>query len=77
MSLAYESSTRNARKYTIRWRMISLIFILYTINCIDRISLSLAMPDVTKEFNLSPEVQGIILSSFFGHIVHFSYQVVI
>ncbi|WP_052752426.1 MFS transporter [Tatumella morbirosei] len=45
--------------------MISLIFILYTINCIDRISLSLAMPDVTKEFNLSPEVQGIILSSFF------------
>ncbi|ARU93973.1 MFS transporter [Tatumella citrea] len=65
MSLAYESSTRNARKYTIRWRMISLIFILYTINCIDRISLSLAMPDVTKEFNLSPEVQGIILSSFF------------
>ena len=48
MSLAYESSAGKALKYTIRWRMILLIFILYTINCIDRISLSLAMPDVTK-----------------------------
>ncbi len=65
MSLAYETGSKKTLKFTVRWRIISLIFILYTINCIDRISLSLAMPDITKEFNLSPEVQGIILSSFF------------
>ncbi len=65
MSLAYESNPNKSLRFTVRWRIISLIFILYTINCIDRISLSLAMPDITREFNLSPEIQGVILSSFF------------
>ena len=34
-------------------------------NLVDRISLSIAMPTIAKEFALSPAMQGLILSSFF------------
>lgn len=49
----------------VRWFVFGIIFLLVVINLIDRISLSIAMPTIAKEFNLSPETQGIILSSFF------------
>ncbi|WP_439259069.1 MFS transporter [Lonepinella sp. BR2930] len=49
----------------IRWFVFGIIFLLGVVNLIDRISLSIAMPTIAKEFDLSPELQGVILSSFF------------
>jgi len=49
----------------IRWRVVALLFALYTINCIDRIALSVGLPVIGKEFDLSPSLQGLILSAFF------------
>lgn len=50
---------------TTRWRMVLLLFVLYTINCIDRMSLSIAMPTIVHEFHLAATMQGLILSAFF------------
>ncbi|HJF74896.1 MFS transporter [Gallibacterium anatis] len=49
----------------VRWTVFGIIFLLVVVNLIDRISLSIAMPTIAKEFDLSPTMQGIILSSFF------------
>ncbi|TCP97349.1 ACS family D-galactonate transporter-like MFS transporter [Cricetibacter osteomyelitidis] len=49
----------------VRWFVFGIIFLLVVVNLIDRISLSIAMPTIAKEFDLSPTMQGIILSSFF------------
>ncbi|KAE9529367.1 MFS transporter [Testudinibacter aquarius] len=49
----------------IRWFVFCIIFLLVVVNLIDRISLSIAMPTIAKEFDLSPTMQGVILSSFF------------
>ena len=54
-----------ARPTNVRWRVVGLMFVLYTINCIDRIALSVGLPVIGKEFDLSPAMQGLILSSFF------------
>jgi ACS family D-galactonate transporter-like MFS transporter len=48
-----------------RWRIVGLLFAIYTINCIDRMSLSVGLPLISKEFSLTPTIQGLILSSFF------------
>ncbi|PJG84446.1 MFS transporter [Conservatibacter flavescens] len=49
----------------VRWVVFCIIFLLVVVNLIDRISLSIAMPTIAAEFDLSPTMQGIILSSFF------------
>lgn len=49
----------------VRWRIFGVIFVLVMMNLLDRISLSIAMPTIAKEFALSPAVQGLVLSSFF------------
>lgn len=49
----------------VRWYVFAIIFLLVVINLIDRISLSIAMPTIAQEFDLSPTTQGLILSSFF------------
>lgn len=49
----------------VRWYVFAIIFLLVVVNLIDRISLSIAMPTIAKEFDLSPTTQGLILSSFF------------
>ena len=41
------------------------MLILFSINYIDRTSLSVAMPLIGNEFGLDPAMQGLILSSFF------------
>ena len=53
------------RPSRVRWRIFAIIFALTVINLIDRVSLSIAMPVIGKEFDLSPSLQGLILSSFF------------
>jgi len=49
----------------VRWRIFAIIFALTVINLIDRVSLSIAMPTIAAEFELTPSMQGLILSSFF------------
>jgi MFS transporter, ACS family, D-galactonate transporter len=49
----------------VRWNIFFLMLFLISINYIDRASLSVAMPLISKEFDLDPAMQGLILSSFF------------
>jgi ACS family D-galactonate transporter-like MFS transporter len=49
----------------VRWRIFLLMLMLVTINYIDRASISVAMPVISKEFNIDLATQGFILSSFF------------
>lgn len=49
----------------VRWRIFAIIFLLVVINLVDRVSLSIGMPTIGREFGLSPTMQGVILSSFF------------
>src|ERR1051326_1042537 len=52
-------------KTTVRWRLFLLILAIVSINYVDRASLSVAMPAISKEFGIDAAAQGIILSSFF------------
>ena len=49
----------------VRWKIFLMMLLLISINYIDRASLSVAMPLIAKEFDLSPATQGLLLSSFF------------
>ena len=49
----------------VRWKIFVLMLFLISINYIDRASLSVAMPMISKEFDIDPAAQGLILSSFF------------
>lgn len=50
---------------TVRWRIFAIIFVLVVINLVDRVALSIAMPTIAREFELSAGMQGLILSAFF------------
>jgi len=58
-------SGQTAPASRVRWAMVILLFVFYTINCVDRAALSVAMPAIGAEFELSGTVKGLILSSFF------------
>ncbi|MEF8686822.1 UNVERIFIED_CONTAM: MFS transporter [Comamonas sp. A-3] len=49
----------------VRWKIFLMMLFLIAVNYIDRASLSVAMPMIAKEFDLSPAVQGLLISSFF------------
>jgi MFS family permease len=49
----------------VRWRIFVLMLMLIAINYIDRASISVAMPVISKEFDIGLATQGFILSSFF------------
>ena len=49
----------------VRWRIFMLMLMLIAINYVDRASISVAMPVISKEFNLDLTTQGFILSAFF------------
>ena len=57
--------TDTGKASTVRWRIFAIIFVLVVINLIDRVTLSIAMPTIAKEFALEPAFQGLILSAFF------------
>ncbi|MDR5758755.1 MFS transporter [Caballeronia sp. LZ035] len=59
------SGVQTARMTSVRWKIFLLLLLLVSINYIDRAALSVAMPAIATEFDLSPERQGLILSSFF------------
>ena len=58
-------ATDVAKPTGVRWKIFLLMLFLISINYIDRASLSVAMPLISKEFDLDPAMQGLILSSFF------------
>lgn len=53
------------RPSNVRWVIVIMLFLFYTVNCIDRAALSVALPTISAEFLLEPAVQGLILSAFF------------
>ncbi|MDQ2078602.1 MFS transporter [Xanthobacteraceae bacterium Astr-EGSB] len=57
--------TEQQRATTVRWRIFAVVFVLVVINMIDRVTLSIAMPTIAKEFSLEPALQGLMLSAFF------------
>jgi MFS transporter, ACS family, D-galactonate transporter len=59
------AATDVAKPTGVRWKIFVLMLFLISINYIDRASLSVAMPLISKEFDLDPALQGLILSSFF------------
>src|SRR6202790_5244121 len=59
------ATTDVAKATGVRWKIFLLMLFLISINYIDRASLSVAMPLTSKEFDLDPALQGLILSSFF------------
>lgn len=62
------SSVQTMRMTNVRWKIFLLLLTLVSINYIDRAALSVAMPAISQEFSLTPERQGLILSSFSGPI---------
>ena len=59
------AATDTAKPTAVRWKIFLLMLFLISINYIDRASLSVAMPLISKEFSIDPAWQGVILSSFF------------
>jgi ACS family D-galactonate transporter-like MFS transporter len=58
-------SGENAAPTKVRWKIFLMMLFLISINYVDRASLSVAMPLISKEFNIGPAVEGLLLSSFF------------
>lgn len=58
-------STESKKPTKVRWKLFVLLLILVTLNYVDRGSISVAMPLIQEEFNLSPESIGVLLSAFF------------
>ncbi|MET4639331.1 MFS transporter [Mycetocola sp. 2940] len=58
-------STIRPKRTWVRVQIFSILWILVLLNFIDRATLSVAMPFISEEFNLTPEMQGFLLGSFF------------
>jgi len=48
-----------------RWSIVSLLFAASLINYLDRATISFALPFISKDFQLTPQGKGLLLSSFF------------
>jgi len=53
------------RGHNTRWGIVVLCFFGITINYVDRANLSVALPRMSQDLHIPPEVQGFVLSSFF------------
>ena len=66
-------STNNAIKFespqeratNVRWKIFFVLFLLVVVNMVDRATISIAMPMISKELSLSGTMQGLVLSAFF------------
>ena len=63
--VAATAAVSDVKPTGVRWNIFFLMLFLISINYIDRASLSVAMPLISKEFDVDPAMQGLILSSFF------------
>ena len=48
-----------------RWILLGLVFVAIMISYVDRGNLSIAAPDMMKDFQIDPEKMGVLLSAFF------------
>src|SRR5207247_6860004 len=48
-----------------RWAIVGLLFIASLINYLDRAAISFALPLISRDFHLTPETKGLLLSCFF------------
>src|SRR5262249_18799992 len=48
-----------------RWSIVGLLFVASLINYLDRATISFALPLISKDFQLTPQSKGLLLSSFF------------
>jgi MFS family permease len=48
-----------------RWTLVGLLYLAALINYLDRAALSVALPDIAKDFHLTPASEGLLLSAFF------------
>jgi MFS transporter, ACS family, D-galactonate transporter len=48
-----------------RWILLALVFLAIMINYVDRGNLSIAAPAMMKDFRITPETMGVLLSAFF------------
>lgn len=48
-----------------RWTLIGLLFVASFINYLDRATISIALPFISLDLHLGPEIKGLLLSSFF------------
>jgi len=55
------SAVSNSR----RWGIVGLLFSASLINYLDRAAISFALPLISRDFHLTPETKGLLLSSFF------------
>ena len=53
------------RPTTVRWRIFLILLLLSAINYIDRASLSVALPLISTEFEMTSAREGLMLSAFF------------
>jgi ACS family glucarate transporter-like MFS transporter len=53
------------RRGNLRWMVVGMCFLGTSINYLDRANLSIAMPDIVKQFGISHTVEGLILGGFF------------
>ncbi|OFI36956.1 MFS transporter [Arthrobacter sp. SW1] len=60
-----QSSGPAGKRSNVRWKLFLLLLVLVAVNYIDRGSISVALPIIQKEFNLGPEMVGLLLSAFF------------
>jgi MFS transporter, ACS family, D-galactonate transporter len=59
------SERTHLRQNTGRWTIVWLLFAASVINYLDRSSLSLALPLISRDLGLGPESKGLLLSAFF------------
>jgi ACS family D-galactonate transporter-like MFS transporter len=48
-----------------RWSIVGLLFVASLINYLDRAAISFALPLISRDFQLTPQSKGLLLSSFF------------
>lgn len=59
------STSLSPKRTWVRWKIFSLLWIIVLLNFVDRAVLSVALPFISKDFTMTPQVQGVLLGSFF------------
>jgi D-galactonate transporter len=60
-----QQTPRRRPRGNLRWAIVAACFLGVAINYLDRANLSIAMPDIVREFGISHTVEGLILGGFF------------
>ncbi|SJL84055.1 Hexuronate transporter [Vibrio palustris] len=57
----------------LRWVIVLLLFLVYMINYLDRVALSITVPMIEKDLTINPEQFGIVFGSFFFGYAIFNF----